>query len=101
MKHIVTTFDKAFENRIRLGIMSILMVNEWMDYNSLKEVLDVSDGNLASHIKHLEKKAYIEYKKQFVGRKPRTSYKATEKGKKAFEDHLDALERLINISKEG
>lgn len=99
MKHIVTTFDKAFENRIRLGIMSILMVNEWVDYNTLKDMLDVSDGNLASHIKHLEKKAYIEYKKQFVGRKPRTSYKTTPAGKKAFENHLAALEKLIDLSK--
>ena len=75
--------------------MSVLMVNEWVDFNTLKEVLDVTDGNLASHIKALEKEKYITVKKQFVGRKPRTTYKATEGGRKAFREHLDALERLI------
>ncbi len=75
--------------------MSILMVNEWIDFNSLKEMLDLSDGRLAGHLSVLEKNEYIEIKKQFVGRKPQTSYKATEAGKKAFSDHLDILEQLI------
>ena len=98
MKNIITNLDKAFENRVRLGIMSILMVNDTIDFNTLKEMLDVSDGNLASHINALEKLEYLEVKKQFIGKKPNTSYNTTEKGKKAFKEHLDALERIIKNS---
>lgn len=76
--------------------MSILMVNDWVDFNSFKETLDLSDGNLASHIKALEKEGYVEVKKQFVGKKPNTSYRATLEGRKAFEEHLKALENIIN-----
>jgi DNA-binding HxlR family transcriptional regulator len=95
MKNILANLNKAFENRIRLGIMSVLMVNDWMEFNSLKELLETTDGNLASHLKALEEKAYIKMKKQFVGRKPNTSYQATEAGKTLFRLHLDALEDLI------
>jgi DNA-binding HxlR family transcriptional regulator len=87
--------DKAFENRVRLQIMSVLVVNERYDFNALKELLDVTDGNLASHLKGLEKEEYVKVNKTFLGRKPNTSYEATEKGKKAFKAHLDALEQLI------
>jgi DNA-binding HxlR family transcriptional regulator len=86
---------KAFENRIRLGIMSMLLVNEEVDFNSLKEMLDLTDGNLASHLKALEKIEFIEVKKTFIKRKPNTSYKATISGRKAFEKHLNALEDII------
>lgn len=79
--------------------MSALMVNEYMDFNALKELMDVTDGNLASHLKALEKAEYIMIKKQFVGRKPNTKYKATTQGKKAFEDHLNALESLLKDRK--
>lgn len=96
MKDIIHQLEKAFESRIRLGIMSALMVNEQLDFNTLKELLDVSDGNLASHIKALEKLEYVEVRKKFVGRKPNTSYFATLKGQEAFESHLRALERLLN-----
>ncbi len=75
--------------------MSILMVDDWVDYSTLKERLELTDGNLASHIAALEKNEYIEIRKQFVGKKPNTSYAATKKGKKAFSDHLDALEKLL------
>jgi DNA-binding MarR family transcriptional regulator len=75
------------------------MVNDWVDFSTLKENLNVTDGNLASHIKALEGEKYIEVKKQFLDKKPNTSYRATQKGKKAFEDHLNALEELINNSK--
>jgi len=91
--------DKAFENRLRLQIMSVLMVNERYDFNSLKELLDATDGNLASHLKGLEKEEYIAVHKTFLGRKPNTTYEATEKGKKAFKQHLDALEQLIKQQK--
>lgn len=95
MKIPFEKLDKAFENRVRLQIMSVLVVNERYDFNSLKELLDVTDGNLASHLKGLEKEEYVKVNKTFLGRKPNTSYEATEKGKKAFKAHLDALEQLI------
>ena len=95
MKNIIENINKAFESRIRLGIMSILMVNDWVEFNTLKETLEVSDGNLASHISALEKLKYLEVRKAFIGKKPNTSYRVTRDGKKAFSDHLDALEKLI------
>ena len=82
-----------------MGIMSILMVNDFVDFGTLKEQLQITDGNLASHINALEKLKYIEIKKQFVGKKPNTSFAATVAGKTAFGEHLDALEKLINKSK--
>lgn len=86
---------KAFERRVRLGIMSVLMVNDKVDFNSLKDLLQVTDGNLASHAAALEKEGFIHIKKEFVGKKTSTTYSATKIGVKAFEDHLDALEKLI------
>jgi DNA-binding HxlR family transcriptional regulator len=95
MKNLITNLNKIFESRVRLGVMSILVVNDWVDFNTLKEMLEVTDGNLASHLSALEKNKYIEVKKQFVGRKPKTTYKCTETGKNAFKNHLTALEDLI------
>jgi DNA-binding MarR family transcriptional regulator len=95
MKNYIENLNKAFESRIRLGIMSILMVNEWIDFGTLKEMLNITDGNLASHITALEKMDYIQVKKQFVGKKPNTSYAATKSGRKAFNEHLDALENIL------
>jgi len=95
VKNYIADLNKAFESRVRLGIMSILMVNEFVEFGTLKEQLQITDGNLASHITALEKYKYIEVKKQFVGKKPNTSYAASKAGKKAFGEHLDALERLI------
>lgn len=79
--------------------MSVLAVNDMLDFNSLKEYLDVTDGNLASHLKGLENEHFIGVKKSFVGRKPNTKYFMTKKGKKAFDDHLKALEQLIKSQK--
>lgn len=95
MKNILQHINKAFDHRIRLGIMSILMVNEYADFNTLKELLGVTDGNLASHAKALEGENYIMIEKQFIGKKPNTRYMATKEGRKAFKDHIDALEKLI------
>ncbi|MBI9062774.1 MAG: transcriptional regulator [Marinilabiliaceae bacterium] len=95
MKDIIAGLDKNFENRVRLGIMSALMVNESLDFNTLKELLGVTDGNLASHLKALEKHLLVSVSKQFVGRKPNTTYSATQKGKEAFTRHLAALEKLL------
>lgn len=96
MKNIIADLNKVFDNRIRLGIMSILMVNDSADFNTLKELLELTDGNLASHLKALESENIIVVKKQFIGRKPNTSYSATDYGKELFKQHLDALEKLIN-----
>jgi DNA-binding MarR family transcriptional regulator len=91
--------NKVFDHRIRLGIMSALMVNESVDFVRLKELLQTSDGNLASHIKSLENAEYVLYTKQFVGKKPNTTYRISEQGRTAFELHLKALEELIKQSK--
>jgi DNA-binding HxlR family transcriptional regulator len=95
MKDLISNINKVFESRIRLGIMSVLMVNETCDFNSLKETLNLTDGNLASHLKALEEKGMIKVNKQFIGRKPNTSYSATEEGTAGFRQHLKALENLI------
>ena len=91
----IDNLNKAFESRVRLGIMSMLMVNDWMDYNEIKDKLNLTDGNLASHITGLEKLNYIEVRKRFVGKKTNTSYKVTRAGKKAFLEHINALEKLL------
>lgn len=98
MKISIDDLNKAFESRIRLGIMSVLMVNDWVDFGTLKELLNITDGNLASHISALEKLEYVKIKKQFLGKKPNTSYAVTKQGKKAFNDHLNALEKIIKKS---
>jgi DNA-binding HxlR family transcriptional regulator len=95
----ISGLHKAFESRIRIGIMSALAVNDRLDFNSLKEYLDVTDGNLASHLKGLEKEEFIGVEKAFVGRKPNTKYFITQQGKKAFNDHLKALEKIIQSQK--
>ena len=99
MPNIISNLNKAFESRIRLGIMSVLMVNEAVDFNTMKETLNVTDGNLASHMKALEAEKYVEVKKQFLDKKPNTTYRATIEGRKAFEEHLAALEKLINTGR--
>ena len=87
--------NKAFESRVRLGLMSILSVKNWVSYKEIKDLLEVTDGNLASHIQSLEKINYLEIKKQFIGKKPLTTYKVTEICKKAFKNHIEGLEKLL------
>lgn len=96
MKNPIQGLHKEFENRVKLGIMSVLMVNDSVEFNELKELLEVTDGNLASHAAALERKKIISIKKKFVGKKPNTSYSATDKGRQAFQEHLSALEKLLN-----
>lgn len=93
----IENLDKAFESRVRLGIMSVLTASGQSDFNTLKTMLGVSDGNLASHIRALEELGYIETQKQFIGRKPNTSYSVTETGKQAFSAHIEALTSLLGI----
>lgn len=95
MKEILANFNKAFESRVRLGIMSVLAVNDSMDFTGLRETLAVTDGNLASHLRALEEAGYINMEKSFINRKPNTSYSITEGGLDSFSSHLKALEELI------
>ena len=95
MKHLIHTLNKAFDHRVRLGVMAVLLANESVSFNDLKEVLDLTDGNLASHVAALEKAGYVLVSKQFVGKKPNTTYQASKEGKSAFQDHLTALEKLL------
>ncbi len=95
----ISNLNKVFDSRVRLGIMSALMVNEEVNYNELKELLQVTDGNLASHIKGLEENGFIKVHKGFIGRKTNTSYTVTRAGEKAFKQHLEALEKMIKGAK--
>lgn len=90
-------YDKLFENRVRLGVMSVLAVNDSYDFVSLKQVLGVTDGNLTTHLKALETAGYISSVKQFIGRKPNTSFSITEEGRCAFTKHITALSKLLNV----
>ena len=95
MSNFIDQLNKVFESRIRLGIMSALMVNDHVSFNELKELTNVTDGNLASHLKGLEENGYIRIQKGFIGRKTNTTYSATKLGEKAFKTHLTALEKMI------
>jgi len=95
MKNPIQHLNKIFDSRIRLGIMSALVVNPAVNFNELKELIEVTDGNLASHLKTLEDSGYIKVEKGFIGRKTNTTYKITKAGDKAFKSHLDALEKMI------
>jgi DNA-binding MarR family transcriptional regulator len=91
--------DKVLEHSVRLQIMSVLVANDSYDFNSLKEILGLTDGSIASHIKALEREKYISISKSFIDKKPNTKYKATERGRTVFKKHLDALEQLIKQQK--
>jgi DNA-binding MarR family transcriptional regulator len=95
MKNPFDSLDRILEHRLRLQIVSVLVANDSYDFNSLKELLDATDGNLATHLKSLEKEKYISVSKSFVDRKPNTRYKITERGRTAFRKHLEAMEELI------
>jgi len=91
----IENLNKIFDHRIRLGIMSALMVNEDVNFNFLKQLLEVTDGNLASHVKPLEENKYVKISKSFIGKKTNTTYAITKLGEKAFRAHLTALEEMI------
>jgi DNA-binding MarR family transcriptional regulator len=99
MKNPIEQLNKTFDSRVRLGIMSALIINESVNFNELKELIDVTDGNLASHLKTLEDKGYIKVQKGFLGRKTNTTYSITKAGSKSFKAHLDALEAMIQSVK--
>ena len=96
IKNPIAGLNKIFDNRIRLGVMSIVMVNEEISFNDLKQLLEVTDGNLATHLQTLEESGFLKVHKGFVGRKTNTTYSITKAGEKAFKEHVEALEKMIN-----
>lgn len=95
MKNPITGLNKIFDNRIRLGVMSILIINEEVSFNDLKQMLEVTDGNLATHLVNLEENGFIKVHKGFIGRKTNTTYAISRAGEKAFSEHITALENMI------
>ena len=96
---MIEGMNKAFESRLRLGIMGLLMVNDYISFADMKENLGATDGNIASHTTALEKMKYLAVKKEFVNKKPLTSYSITRLGRQAFQNHLMALETIIKSAK--
>jgi DNA-binding MarR family transcriptional regulator len=99
MLNPINNLNKLFDSRVRLGILSALMVNDSVNFNELKELLEITDGNLASHIRALEENNVIKVEKGFIGRKTNTAYKITKTGEKMFKAHIDALEKMIQSTK--
>ena len=99
VKQYLNRLDKLLDSRVRLALMALLAATDWVDFTTFKDELDLSDGNLASHLRKLEEASYIELRKGFVGRKPLTSYRATETGRKAFEKHVEALAAMVRPGK--
>lgn len=99
MKNPFESLDKVLEHSARLQIMSVLVANDSFDFNSIKELLSLTDGSLATHIKALEREKYISVTKSFIDRKPNTKYKITDRGRNAFKKHLDAMEDVIRQQK--
>lgn len=95
----IKDLNKTFDSRIRLGIMSALAVNTQVNFNELKELLDITDGNLASHLRTLEEAGTIKVQKGFIGKKTNTTYSVTKSGEKAFKAHIAALEEMIRSTK--
>ena len=95
MKNPINGLNKIFDNRIRLGVMSVLMVNEEISFNDLKQLLEVTDGNLATHLVTLEENGFIKVHKGFIGKKTNTTYSITRSGEKTFSEHIAALENMI------
>lgn len=91
----IAGLNKIFDNRVRLGAMSILMVNDEINFNDLKQLLEVTDGNLATHLQTLDESGYIKVHKGFIGKKTNTTYSITKSGEKAFKDHIQGLEKMI------
>jgi DNA-binding MarR family transcriptional regulator len=101
MKNPIGNLNKVFDSRIRMGVMSILLMNESVSFNDLKQLLELTDGNLASHLINLEENGFLKVHKGFIGRKTNTTYSITKTGEKAFKDHLEALENMIRGVNKG
>jgi len=93
-------FDRLIHERIRLGMVSALAVNDSLSFNDLKRVLKTTDGNLSVHARKLEEAGYVRCNKYFEGRIPRTEYRLSPEGRKAFETYLDEMAKFIAATRE-
>ena len=101
LENALPHLDRIIHERMRLGIVSALAVNESLTFNELKKLLQTTDGNLSVHARRLEEVEYVECTKRFEGRMPKTEYRLTALGRKAFERYLDHMEALIQAMREG
>ncbi len=101
LENALPHLDRIIHERMRLGIISALAVNESLTFNELKKLLQTTDGNLSVHARRLEEAQYVECSKTFEGRMPKTEYRLTGAGRKAFERYLDHMEALIQAMREG
>jgi DNA-binding MarR family transcriptional regulator len=92
--------DRLIHERLRLGILSALAVNESLTFNDLKKLMRTTDGNLSVHARKLEEAGYVACEKSFEGRVPRTQYSITSTGRRAFDRYLNHMEALIRASRE-
>ena len=100
-EHLAIKLDKVIHQKARLGILSILMVKGEVEFNYLKERLKLTDGNLSTHLSHLEKEKYIKIQKKFLKKKPKTICRLTEKGREAFSEYIKNLEKIIQVLPKG
>ena len=101
LEHALPHLDRIIHERMRLGIVSALAVNDSLTFNELKKLLQTTDGNLSVHARRLEEAKYVECTKRFEGRMPKTEYRLTALGRKTFERYLDHMEALIQAMREG
>ncbi|MGA2038204.1 MAG: transcriptional regulator [Bryobacteraceae bacterium] len=94
------TLDRLVHERLRLGILSALAVNESLTFNELKRLLDTTDGNLSVHARKLEEAGYVGCAKSFANRMPKTEYRLTAAGRRALERYLDHMEALIQATRD-
>ena len=100
MKNPIGNLNKVFDSRIRMGVMSILLMNAEVSFNDLKRVLKTTDGNLSVHARKLEEAQYVSCVKFFEGRVPRTEYRLTATGRRALAEYLDQMEQWIRVTRE-
>ena len=93
--------DRVIHERMRLGIVSALAVNDHLSFNDLKKLLKTTDGNLSVHARKLEEAGYVACEKYFEGRMPKTDYRLTAPGRQALERYLDHMEAIIQATREG
>lgn len=91
--------DRLIHERVRLALVSALAVREWLSFNELKDLLETTDGNLSVHARKLEDAGYVECRKGFEGRVPKTEYRLTPSGRRALDRYLEHMERLISVVK--
>ncbi|NQU35812.1 MAG: transcriptional regulator [Bacteroidetes bacterium] len=96
MKEILSSLNKSFDSRVRVGIMSILLRSNWVDFTTIRNTLGATDGNISNHLSALQKHNMIKTKKEFVSNRPKTSYKITRQGIRKFTDHLSVFEKLLS-----